>query len=242
VIAARGVGKSFAETAALADVSVELGAGELVAVVGRSGCGKTTLLRILAGLIESDTGEVKRGGRVVYMPQGDSLLPWRRTLENVALGLELAGIGKRDARERAHAQLERFGLHGFERHWPAELSGGMRQRAALLRTFLADGEALALDEPFAALDALTREELRDWLLEVWQAQRRSVLLVTHDVEEALYLADRVYVLSARPGRVLDVVEVALPRPRTPEQLLAPAQQIRTLLREERTPLAAQTAP
>jgi ABC-type nitrate/sulfonate/bicarbonate transport system ATPase subunit len=242
VIAARAVAKSFGASEALADVTLELGEGELVAIVGRSGCGKTTLLRILAGLIECDAGEVVRGGRVVYMPQGDSLLPWRRTLENVALGLELAGVPRADARERARAQLERFGLHGFERHWPAELSGGMRQRAALLRTFLAGGAALALDEPFASLDALTREELREWLLGVWQAQRRSVLLVTHDVEEALFLADRVYVLSARPGRVRDVLELALPRPRAPEQLLAPARRIRELLREERTPRAAQTPP
>ena len=242
MIAARAVAKSFGASEALADVTLELGEGELVAIVGRSGCGKTTLLRILAGLIECDAGEVVRGGRVVYMPQGDSLLPWRRTLENVALGLELAGVPRADARERARAQLERFGLHGFERHWPAELSGGMRQRAALLRTFLAGGAALALDEPFASLDALTREELREWLLGVWQAQRRSVLLVTHDVEEALFLADRVYVLSARPGRVRDVLELALPRPRAPEQLLAPARRIRELLREERTPRAAQTPP
>ena len=242
MIAARALAKSFGETQALADVSLELRAGELVALVGRSGCGKTTLLRILAGLIEPDAGELQRGGRVVYMPQGDTLLPWRRTLENVSLGLELAGVARADARERARSQLERFGLHGFERHWPAELSGGMRQRATLLRTFLAGGEALALDEPFAALDALTREELREWLLEVWAAEARSVLLVTHDVEEAVFLADRVYVLSARPARVLDVVEVALPRPRTPEQLLAPARRIRELLREERTPLVAQTPP
>jgi ABC-type nitrate/sulfonate/bicarbonate transport system ATPase subunit len=240
LIVCSGLRKSFGATAALAEVTLELRAGELVAVVGPSGCGKTTLLRILAGLIEPDAGEVARSGRVVYMPQGDSLLPWRRTLANVTLGLELAGVA--EPRGRALAELERFGLAGFERHFPRELSGGMRQRAALLRSFLAPSDALALDEPFAALDALTREELRDWLLEVWQAQRRSVILVTHDVEEAAFLADRVYVLSARPARVRGVVEVAAVRPREPEQLLGPAREIRALLREEHAPRTVAPAP
>ncbi len=237
MIVCSGLHKSFGATAALADVTLELRAGELVAVVGPSGCGKTTLLRILAGLLEADAGEIARSGRVVYMPQGDSLLPWRRTLANVTVGLELAGVA--DARGRALAELERFGLAGFERHWPHELSGGMRQRAALLRSFLAPSDALLLDEPFAALDALTREELREWLLEVWE--RRSMLVVTHDVEEAVYLADRVLVMSARPGRILDAVAVGLPRPRTPEQLIAPSRRIRELLREERTACVTQTA-
>ena len=230
MIVCSGLCKSFGATAALADVTLELRAGELVAVVGPSGCGKTTLLRILAGLLEADAGEVARSGRVVYMPQGDSLLPWRRTLANVTVGLELAGVA--DARGRARAELERFGLAGFERRFPRELSGGMRQRAALLRSFLAPSDALLLDEPFAALDALTREELREWLHEVWQAQRRSVLMVTHDVEEAAFLADRVYVLSARPARVRGIVDVSPVRPREPEQLLGPSREIRALLREE----------
>jgi ABC-type nitrate/sulfonate/bicarbonate transport system ATPase subunit len=247
VIAARSLAKRFGETVALADVSLELAPGELVALVGPSGCGKTTLLRILAGLIAPDTGELVRDARAVYMPQGDSLLPWRRTLDNVTLGLELAGVRRGQARQQAAGELERFGLAGFGRHWPRELSGGMRQRAALLRTFLAGSELLLLDEPFAALDALTREELREWLLEVWEAQRRTVLVVTHDVEEAVFLADRVLVMSVRPGRVREVVEVSLARPRLTALLgsaafVAHCQHIRGLLREERTPRPVPTAP
>jgi ABC-type nitrate/sulfonate/bicarbonate transport system ATPase subunit len=150
------------------------------------------------------------------MPQRDLLLEWRTTLANASLGLELAGVGRAQARERALAEVERFGLAGFENRRPSALSGGMRQRAALLRTFLAGRDVLVLDEPFGALDALTREAMREWLLGVWEADRKTILLVTHDVEEAVFLSDRVYVMSGRPGRVRTEVEVSLPRPRTLE--------------------------
>jgi ABC-type nitrate/sulfonate/bicarbonate transport system ATPase subunit len=253
---ARGVSKRYGELAALADVSIELDAGEFVAVVGPSGCGKSTLLKILAGLLVPDAGEVllpDRGrqdrllGRVGYMPQDDLLMPWRTTLDNVTLGLELAGVPRREARARARVELGRFGLDGFERHWPRTLSGGMRQRAALLRTFLAGRDVLLLDEPFGALDALTREELREWLLEVWESDRKTILLVTHDVEEAVFLADRVYVMSARPGRIRAVVDVSLARPRAPEvvasaEFVALEQRLRAPLREERTLRATPTPP
>jgi ABC-type nitrate/sulfonate/bicarbonate transport system ATPase subunit len=253
---ARGVSKRYGELAVLADVSIELEAGEFVAVVGPSGCGKSTLLKILAGLLVADAGEVllpdrrrQHGllGRVGYMPQDDLLMPWRTTLDNVTLGLELAGVARREARARARVELGRFGLEGFERHWPRTLSGGMRQRAALLRTFLAGRDVLLLDEPFGALDALTREELREWLLEVWESDRKTILLVTHDVEEAVFLADRVYVMSARPGRIRAVVDVSLARPRAPEvvasvEFVALEQRLRAPLREERTLRATPTPP
>ncbi len=135
------------------------------------------------------------------MPQKDLLMPWRTVLDNVALGLEMDGVPRREARERARAELPRFGLTGFERRWPGNLSGGMRQRAALLRTFLAGRDVMLLDEPLGALDSLTRQAMREWLLDVWQADRKSILFVTHDVEEAVYLSDRVYVMSGRPGRM-----------------------------------------
>ena len=242
-LAASGLAKRFPDgVEALADVSLSLAEGEFVSIVGPSGCGKSTLLAILAGLLEPSDGTVLldggeppggRLGRVGYMPQRDLLMQWRTTLDNATVGLELAGVPRAAARAAALAEVDRFGLAGFEHSRPSALSGGMRQRAALLRTFLAGREVLLLDEPFGALDALTREAMREWLLGVWEADRKTILLVTHDVEEAVFLSDRVYVMSGRPGRVRSVVDVSLPRPRTlelsataafaalREQLLAP---------------------
>ncbi len=222
-LAAVRLGKRFAGgVEAVDDVSLEVAEGEFVSIVGPSGCGKSTLLGMLAGLIEPTTGSVVLDGeqvaggplgRVGYMPQRDLLMEWRTTLANATVGLELAGVGRAAARERALAELPRFGLAGFEDRRPSALSGGMRQRAALLRTFLAGRDVLALDEPFGALDALTREAMREWLLGVWEADRKTILLVTHDVEEAVFLSDRVYVMSGRPGRMRAAVEIPLPRPR-----------------------------
>ena len=148
------------------------------------------------------------------MPQADALLPWRRVLENATLGLEVRGLPRREARERVRPLLPAFGLDGFERAYPFQLSGGMRQRAALLRTVVQECEVLLLDEPFGALDALTRTEMQHWLESVWERFRWTVLLVTHDVREAVYLADRIYVLSPRPGTVVAEIAVPLPRPRS----------------------------
>ncbi|HLW94591.1 MAG TPA: ABC transporter ATP-binding protein [Solirubrobacteraceae bacterium] len=220
-----GLGKTFGDgVEALRGVSLSLVDGEFVSLVGPSGCGKSTLLAILAGLSEPSAGAVLIDGepagallgRIGYMPQRDLLMQWRTTVENAAIGLELAGVTRREARERAQAQMARFGLTGFERKRPSALSGGMRQRAALLRTFLAGRDVLLLDEPFGSLDALTREAMREWLLGVWEADRKTILLVTHDVEEAVFLSDRVYVMSGRPGAVQAEVEIALPRPRALE--------------------------
>jgi ABC-type nitrate/sulfonate/bicarbonate transport system ATPase subunit len=196
--------------------------GEFVVLIGPSGCGKSTLFRIMAGLEAPDDGEVSIDGRVVdhrlgacaYMPQRDGLLPWRRTLDNVTIGLELAGVPRAQARERARPLLARFGLGGFEAAWPWQLSGGMRQRAAFLRTVLLGKTAMLLDEPFASLDGITRAELQQWLLEVWGEVGSTVMLITHDVAEAVFLADRVYVMTPRPGHIAAVIDVDLPRPRT----------------------------
>ncbi len=195
--------------------------GTFATVVGPSGCGKSTLLRVLAGLLTPDSGEATIDGRAVigapggsaYMPQKDLLLPWRRALANATLGAEVAGISHAEARQRARALFGPFGLAGFEKAWPSQLSGGMRQRLALLRTFLLPAGALLLDEPFGALDAITRREMHRWLQDVWLADRRTVLLITHDVEEALFLSDTVYVMSPRPGRIVAGVPVPFPRPR-----------------------------
>lgn len=219
--------------------------GEFVSIIGPSGCGKSTLLNIVSGLEEPSQGSVRldgeevaqRLGRVGYMPQKDLLLPWRTVLDNAILGLEVQGLPRAEARERAQELMAGFGLKGFEHQYPFSLSGGMRQRAAFLRTVLAGHSVILLDEPFGALDALTRTQMQEWLLGLWEALRKTVVLVTHDVEEAVFLSDRVYVLTARPGRVKLVLEVDLPRPRSYElvsqgHFVALKARLLTAIREE----------
>ncbi len=205
----------------LAGLDLEVREGEFVSLLGPSGCGKTTLLNIIAGLIRPDSGRIFLDGRevssclghVAYMQQDDLLLPWRTALENALLGPELKGADRRRARHEAEGLFHRFGLEGFEDHYPAELSGGMRQRVALIRTLLTGKELFLLDEPFGSLDALTRGVLHRYLLGVWEEFEKTSLFVTHDLEEALLLSDRVYLLTARPARVKAVLEVPFPRPR-----------------------------
>jgi ABC-type nitrate/sulfonate/bicarbonate transport system ATPase subunit len=210
-------------------VSLSVPGEAFVSLVGPSGCGKSTLLRVLAGLLVPDEGTATvdgedaagRPGLVAYMPQKDLLFPWRRALANATLGAEVAGVAKGEAQARARELLPLFGLEGFERAWPNQLSGGMRQRLALLRTFLTPRRTLLLDEPFGALDAITRREMQAWLQDVWQRDRRTVLFVTHDVEEALLLSDTVAVMSPRPGRIVARVAVPFARPRPPGLVVEP---------------------
>jgi ABC-type nitrate/sulfonate/bicarbonate transport system ATPase subunit len=208
------VTRRYGALTALADVDIALRAGELTAVVGPSGCGKSTLLELMAGLQEPDEGVVERRATCAYMPQRDLLLPWRDALGNAGLALECQGVGRAEARRRAIPLFERFGLAEFEHTRPAALSGGMRQRVAFLRTLLQGRPVLLLDEPFGALDAITRADLREWLAAALAEDPRTVLLVTHDVEEAVFLADRIVVLSPRPGRVVADFDVDLARPRS----------------------------
>jgi ABC-type nitrate/sulfonate/bicarbonate transport system ATPase subunit len=208
-----GVSKVFGTLRVLDDVSLHARPGEVVAVVGPSGCGKSTLLELACGLQTPEAGTI-RAAPAVLMPQRDSLLPWAGALDNAALPLRLKGQNRAPARAGAHETFATFGLAGFEGARPHELSGGMRQRVAFLRTLLAGKPVLCLDEPFASLDALTRQDLQTWLADALQTEPRTVLLVTHDVEEALVLADRVLVLSPRPGSVRATLEVELPRPRS----------------------------
>jgi len=209
-----GVTRRFGAVVALDGVSLAVAPGEVVAVVGASGSGKSTLLELVCGLQAPDAGSV-RAGRAVLMPQRDLLLPWLDARDNAALPLRLAGVGKDEARARAHALLTRLGLDGFERARTWQLSGGMRQRVAVARTLLAGAPILCLDEPFGALDAITRADAQAWLAETLHSEPRTTLLVTHDVEEAALLADRVVVLSPRPGHVVATIAgPALPRPRT----------------------------
>ena len=197
---------------ALRDVDLRARPGEVVAVVGPSGCGKSTLLELVCGLQQPDRGTVT-ADPAVLMPQRDLLLPWASALDNAALALRARGVGREQARAAARPWFERFGLAGFEQARPAALSGGMRQRVAFVRTLLAGKPVLALDEPFAALDALTRQEVQAWLAQTLAQEPRTVVLVTHDVEEAVLLGDAVVVMSPRPGRVVATLPVALPRPR-----------------------------
>jgi NitT/TauT family transport system ATP-binding protein len=200
------------DVTALAGMSLRARSNEVVAVVGPSGCGKSTLLELICGLQRPDAGAI-RSEPAALMPQRDLLLPWLGALDNACLALRARGIGRDDARRRAAPWLERFGLTGFERSRPAQLSGGMRQRVSFLRTVLAGKPVLALDEPFASLDAITRQEMQGWLGHVLELEPRTVVLVTHDVEEAVVLADRVVVMSPRPGRTAAELEIDLVRPR-----------------------------
>jgi ABC-type nitrate/sulfonate/bicarbonate transport system ATPase subunit len=221
----RNVGKTFYERSAaipaVDDLSFRVRPGEFVCVIGPSGSGKSTVFNLITGLLRPDHGEILldntvingQTGHVGYMPQRDLLLPWRNVLDNVILGPEIAHKPRATACERARQLLPMFGLESFESAYPATLSGGMRQRAALLRTFLCERDVILLDEPFGALDALTRRDLQRWLLGVWDELKPTILFVTHDVQEAVMLADRVLVFTGRPGRIKHELPIELPRPR-----------------------------
>jgi NitT/TauT family transport system ATP-binding protein len=207
-----GVRKAFGDVVALDGVDLNVARDELIAVVGPSGCGKSTLLELVCGLAQPDAGTVQ-APPAALMPQRDALLPWLSALDNAALAARVAGVPRTQARAAAHERFAAFGLEGFERSRPDALSGGMRQRVAFLRTLLSGRDVLCLDEPFGALDALTRAQAQGWLAGALSREPRTVLLVTHDVEEAAVLADRIVLLSPRPGRVVATLDVPLARPR-----------------------------
>lgn len=214
----RDLSLTLGDTPVLDRLSLHVNAGEFVSILGPSGCGKSSLFRLLIGDLTPDRGQIilngaQPGKGFAFMPQRDALLPWRRIIDNVTLGLEVAGTPRRAARAQAEPLMTQFGLNGFERHYPAQLSGGMRQRAALLRTVIQGRPVQLLDEPFGALDALTRNRIQGWFETRWQAAGWTTLLVTHDVREAVALSDRIYVLSPRPGRVVAQFAVTAPRPR-----------------------------
>jgi ABC-type nitrate/sulfonate/bicarbonate transport system ATPase subunit len=218
----RAVNKSFGNLAVLGDLTLDVAEGEFVSILGPSGAGKSTLFQILTGATRQDGGTVAFDGqplansrdKFAFMPQRDALMPWRRIIDNATLGLEVQGMPRAEARQRVLPLFEQFGLNGFERHYPKQLSGGMRQRVALLRTVVQQRKMLLLDEPFGALDALTRASMQRWLEQMWERYRWTALLITHDIREAIFLSDRIYVLSARPARIVKEIKVPLPRPRT----------------------------
>ncbi|MEQ6896070.1 ABC transporter ATP-binding protein [Microbacterium sp. KR10-403] len=233
-------------TLALDDIDLEVQDGEFLVLLGPSGCGKSTLLELLAGLQCPDAGRVAFGGETVEAPRPDvgvvfqdaALYPWRTVLRNVALPLEIAGVPRREREGRARRQLERVGLGDFVESYPGELSGGMRQRAGIARALTQEPDVLLMDEPFGALDHLTRVQLQEDLLELWSEQRRTVVFVTHDVGEAVYLADRIVVLSARPGRIRAELPVRAARPRLhgDPELIALESEVYRILREFEDPL------
>jgi NitT/TauT family transport system ATP-binding protein len=216
-----GLTKAFGDLTVLENIDLAVAGGEFVSLVGPSGCGKTTLLRIVAGLEASDRGEIQIDGRRVTRPgidrgfvfQADALLPWRTVLGNALIGLEVNGARGAEARSRTQALLRLVGLAGFEAYYPRQLSGGMRQRVNLARALAVDPEVLLMDEPFSALDAQTREIMQTELTRIWSSGSKTVLFITHQIDEAVYLSDRVVVLSRRPGRISEIVPVTLARPR-----------------------------
>ena len=222
-------GRTPAVIDVLSDIDLKLDRGEFVSIVGPSGCGKSTLLNLISGLDTDYGGEIsllgdgalQRLGRVPYMHQRDLLLPWRTVLDNATISLEIQGAGKRKAREEALVHFDEFGLTEFASAYPSEISGGMRQRVALLRATLPGADLLLLDEPFGALDAITRSSMHTWLSQLLTGSDRAVLLVTHDVEEALLLSDRVHVMSSRPGRIVATLDVEFPRPREATLVTSP---------------------
>lgn len=224
-IAINDVSKSYptptGKLQALDAINLSVAAGEFVSLIGPSGCGKSTLFNIVSGLERPDRGFVKKDdknitgqtGHVGYMLQKDCLFPWRTVLDNAVVGVEVQGQSRRVAKERARELLPVFGLDDFADEYPMRLSGGMRQRVALLRTVMMDRDVWLLDEPFGALDSLTRDRMQEWLLEIWSRFHRSILFITHSIDEAVYLSDRVYVLSPRPARIIGEWHIDLPRPR-----------------------------
>ena len=217
-------GEGDRQTVAVRNVDLSIAPGEFVTLIGPSGCGKSTLFNMIAGLLPPDLdGSILLAGRpqmdgallgkIAFMPQRDLLFPWRTVLDNATIALEVEGMSRKAARQKAEALFPDFGLQGFEKHYPHQLSGGMRQRVALMRTFLFERDLILLDEPFGALDALTRSMMQRWLLDIWARHRRTVLFITHDIDEAIFLGDKVVVMTARPGTVRCEVKVDLPRPR-----------------------------
>ena len=214
---------------AVAPLDLAIETGRFVSLVGPSGCGKSTLFNVIAGLLQPTEGRVLIDGedatgtigRVGYMLQKDLLLPWRTVLDNVILGMEIQGKPLKEARERALPLLQKYGLAGFEYLYPNSLSGGMRQRAALLRTLLFDTDVILLDEPFGALDAQTKTQMQEWLMQLWSDFRKTVVFVTHDVDEAIYLSDEIHVMGTRPGRILETIQIPIARPRSRAVTLSP---------------------
>ncbi|HCA30648.1 MAG TPA: nitrate ABC transporter ATP-binding protein [Ruminococcaceae bacterium] len=227
-LTAEGISKSYDENPVLENVNIKLHDQEIVSLLGISGAGKTTLFNIISGLMQPDRGHVflegkeitGQAGHIAYMLQKDLLLPYRSIVDNTALPLILHGVPKKEARQQASLHFAEFGLEGTQKKWPSQLSGGMRQRAALLRTYLSSEGVALLDEPFSALDTITKDTMHSWYLDVMQKIKLSSLFITHDIDEAILLSDRIYILAGKPGTIIAELPVTAPRPRTREFMLS----------------------
>jgi ABC-type nitrate/sulfonate/bicarbonate transport system, ATPase component len=240
---------SYSHTPILEDFDLRVKKGEFVSMIGPSGIGKSTLFQLIAGLLQPDQGEIRLGearmderlGQVGYMPQRDLLMPWRTIVENAALPLEIKGMSKKEAQQRVRQELPRYGLQDWADAYPAQLSGGMRQRVSFLRALLSGTDLMLLDEPFSALDGITRLDMQEWLMDKWQETGSTMLMITHDIDEAILLADRVIVLLGKPIRTPVELNVTIPRPRSVTSRNQPAflalrEEIWGLLRAEQTKL------
>ncbi|MGM0380147.1 MAG: ABC transporter ATP-binding protein [Bacillota bacterium] len=224
----KNITKNFDDTYVINDISLDVKKNELVSIIGPSGCGKSTLLNIISGLIEPDKGKIlinnkehnDRRGLVSYMVQKDLLLPWLKIIDNVILSKTLKGVNKKKARKKAKKYFKLFGLNGFEDMYPSQLSGGMRQRAALMRTYIDGKTVMLLDEPFSGLDALTKVKMQDWLLKIKKELDITILFITHDIEEAIYMSDRIYIMSDRPSEIKEEKIIHLNRPRNRKVMLS----------------------
>ncbi|WP_411346666.1 ABC transporter ATP-binding protein [Paenibacillus sp. WLX1005] len=241
----KSFGKGASRLHVLDNISISVQQGEFVSIIGPSGSGKSTLLQMIGGVMLPDSGDIVLDGQSItgqrgkagYMPQQPALLPWRNIEDNVVMAREIAGMPRRESLEQARRWLERAGLGEFRTAYPHTLSGGMQQRAAFVRALLGPQSLLCLDEPFSALDAFTRSEMQSWLLSIWEETRRSVVFITHHIEEALLLSDTIYVLSARPAHVLEKVSIPFARPRREElvdtpEFVALRRRLTNLLRAE----------
>ena len=224
-VSLKGVNYSLDSLEILRNIDLSVNSREIVSIIGPSGCGKSSVLNLISGLQSPDSGQIKIEGKsdqfdrlnmISYMQQKDLLLPWRTVLDNVILGLEIQGIPKKESRKIAMEQMEKFGLLGFENKYPFTLSGGMKQRAAFLRTILMNRPILLLDEPFSALDALNRMQMQEWVIKLFDGLDKTVIFVTHDIDEAIFLSDRIYVMSSSPGEFIAIENIKLTRPRSRE--------------------------
>jgi ABC-type nitrate/sulfonate/bicarbonate transport system ATPase subunit len=213
--------KDFGDVSVLGGLSLHVRKGELVSVLGPSGCGKSTLMNIICGLASADAGRISVNGRIGYMQQKDLLLPWETIIGNVTLPKIIGGTDKKQARDEALPYFAAFGLDGYEHSYPYELSGGMKQRANFLRTFLMSGDIMLLDEPFGALDSITRSKLQTWLIDMQQELKLTIMFITHDTEEAILLSDRIYVLSEKPSNVKKEIELDFPEDGKRQRLISP---------------------
>ena len=210
----KNISKSFDDMEILKNINIEVNEGELVSILGPSGSGKSTIFNILTNIIKSDNGEVKIDGNLSYMYQKDMMVPWKKVIDNIGIPLIFKGKSKKEAREEVKKHIDEFGLSGFEYKYPSQLSGGMKQRANFLKTYLTSNDIILLDEPFGALDSMTRRKMQNWLLELTKEMKSTILFITHDIEEAILLSDRIYIISEKPAIIKEEIKVNLPKNRS----------------------------